>query len=167
MGVRDADHLTLVLEHQHVGDLRPVAQIHVLLLPHTKEAVDVGAVHLRQSQVVPGAVTNHPRDALRGSVPVDPPGVLELGSRIGPHTGMIVVEHVGVRVCRVADTAHPDIAGTQVAARYVLRQCLLPWPSRLSNPWPALAVRGHDYPLLSERVPAFLPHRRHAYRSLK
>ena len=69
MRIRDAHHLALVLEHQDMVDLRPRAEIAILLLPGRQQSHDQVALQLRQRHIVPRGVTDHcatpPADRLR------------------------------------------------------------------------------------------------------
>ncbi len=160
--VGDADDLALVLEGQHVVDLRPGAQLAVLPLPRLQQRDDLRQVQLGERQVVPRRVADDAGHAARRAVAVDAAGRRQVRRRGRADARHVVVEHEDAVVRRVAGAAHARVAGAEGAVGHVARHHPAAARPRLAGPGAVVAVGRHDHPLLAQRMPALFPsHVRH------
>jgi hypothetical protein len=70
---------------------------------------------------------------------------------------MIIVENEHAIILGISDTADATVAWAQITVVHVGGNLLLFARDSLSTPWPVLAMSGNNYPLFTERVPAFFP----------
>src|SRR5262245_45174379 len=155
--VRDAYHLTLVLEDQHVADLLVAAELDVLPFPDAHQIDDLAGLEFRQRQVMARAVADDARNACGGTVEIYPWRSRDLDRGAETDTGMIVIEDEGPRVIVVALAADARVAGTQVAIGQIVGQRRLFMLACFAVPRAVLPVRGDNHPLLAQRMPSFFP----------
>ena len=157
MRIGDPDHLALVLEDQHVGDLRTTAKVQVLRLPNVQQVLDLCGLKFSQREIVLRAVAHDPRDPARGTTAINPRWWHQVIRRIRRNAWVVIVEDEGLRVIPVNLATYALVAGTQIAVRDVIWQQVLLMLHRLATPGPVLTMRRHDHPFLAQRVPALFP----------
>src|SRR5215475_13270189 len=111
MRVGNAYDLALVLEDQDVIDFLARAEFGILLLPYTRQVVDLGGVEFRESQIVARTVADYARDARRGPVEVNARRRGRLAWGVETDAGMIVVEYERASVIVITTAADACGAG--------------------------------------------------------
>jgi len=159
VGVRvgNADHLTLVLECEHVVHFRTGAEFPILRLPDPQQVGDLRHFEFGQRDVVPRAVADNASHPLGWPMTIDARSRLNVVGSLRPDAGEIVVEYEDVRVGRILPTTHPDVSGTERTVGDVIGHRLGACRGRLPCPRPIVAVGGHDDPFFPQRMPALLP----------
>ena len=157
--VADANDFSLVLEDEDERHIGICGQFTHLLLPRLQQRVDAIDLELGERHVVTRAVADDPGHAAGRAVPVDAGGRRQLARSPGADTRMIVVEDVGTAVDRIHRAADPRVPRTEVAGRIECRWFGRGGGDLGAGPGAQLPVCRDDDPLLTQRMPALLPHR--------
>ena len=157
--VADADDFSLVLEDEDERHIGICGQFTHLLLPRLEQRVDAIDLELGERHVVTRAVADDPGHAAGRAVPVDAGGRRQLARSAGADTRMIVVEDEGTAVDRIHRAADPRVPRTEVAGRIECRWFGRGGGDLGAGPGAQLPVCRDDDPLLTQRMPALLPHR--------
>jgi hypothetical protein len=121
MRIRDADNFALVLENEHVLDLRHTAEFVVLFLPGVQQLLNLIDRELSESEVVFGTVANYACDSSCRTILIEACGRFEHGRCSERHTRMIVIENVCLLIFRIDRAADARVAGTEITVRDVRR----------------------------------------------
>ena len=155
--IGDADDVALVLEAQHLANLRARAQLARLAAPHVDDLRDRRRRHLGQRQIVTRREADDARGADGGRRAVERRRDGDVARRVRAHARVIVVEHERALVARVDRARDAGVPRAEVAAGIVGRQLGRGRRHRLARPRPLLPVRRHDHPLLAQRMPPLFP----------
>ena len=159
MGIAHADHLPLVLEHEHVPDVVARAELAILCLQRLEQVHDLLGGQPGEGEVVARRKADDTGTSAGGPVPIDSRWCRELRGCPGADARVVVVEHedAGVTVVSPARAAH--VTGTEVAILDVGRQRARGVASRhtLAQPGSLVAVGRHDHPLAPQRMPTLFP----------